>query len=166
MRRIVPYPVLSVFLFCAWLLLWGASVGSALLGLLLALGLAHLLTPLLDAGDAGARTGRPTVGALASFGWTVLVEIVRSNIAVAKIILGPRRSDRRSGFVRIPLDMRSSRGLTALAIIITSTPGTIWVEYRSQDNSILLHVLDLIDEQEWVRIIKDKYERHLMEMFG
>ena len=30
---------------------------------------------------------------------------------------------------------------------------------------MLLHVLDLIDEEEWVRIIKDKWERRLMEIF-
>jgi multicomponent K+:H+ antiporter subunit E len=30
---------------------------------------------------------------------------------------------------------------------------------------MLLHVLDLIDEAEWVLIIKDKYEKRLMEVF-
>ena len=56
-------------------------------------------------------------------------------------------------------------GLAALACIITATPGTLWVEYDSADNTMLLHVLDLIDEEEWVRIIKDRYETRLMEIF-
>jgi multicomponent K+:H+ antiporter subunit E len=30
---------------------------------------------------------------------------------------------------------------------------------------MLLHVLDLIDEEAWVGIIKDKWERRLMEIF-
>ena len=67
--------------------------------------------------------------------------------------------------MRIPLDMRDPYGLAALACIITATPGTLWVEYDSADNTMLLHVLDLIDEEEWVRIIKDRYERRLMEIF-
>lgn len=30
---------------------------------------------------------------------------------------------------------------------------------------MLLHVLDLIDEDEWRRIIKERYEKRLMEIF-
>jgi multicomponent K+:H+ antiporter subunit E len=30
---------------------------------------------------------------------------------------------------------------------------------------MLLHVLDLIDETEWVQIIKQRYEKPLMEIF-
>ena len=61
--------------------------------------------------------------------------------------------------------MRDPYGLAALACIITATPGTLWVKYNSADNTMLLHVLDLIDEEEWVRIIKGRYEKRLMEIF-
>ena len=62
----------------------------------------------------------------------VLVEIVRSNNAVARIILRPGAPRTcRSGFVLIPLDMRNPYGLAALACIVTATPGTVWVEYDS-----------------------------------
>ena len=30
---------------------------------------------------------------------------------------------------------------------------------------LLLHVLDLVDETAWIRLIKDRYERRLMEIF-
>ena len=70
-----------------------------------------------------------------------------------------------SGFVRVPLDMRDPYGLAALACIVTATPGTVWVEYDSAEGAMLLHVLDLVDKEEWVRIIKDRYERRLMEIF-
>ncbi|WP_309139693.1 Na+/H+ antiporter subunit E [Siccirubricoccus sp. G192] len=96
----------------------------------------------------------------------VLVEIVRSNNAVARIVLGPGESRaRRSGFVVIPLDMRSPYGLAALTCILTATPGTVCVDYDSAEGTMLLHVLDLIDEETWVRIVKDKWERRLMEIF-
>ena len=60
---------------------------------------------------------------------------------------------RRSGFVLVPLDMRSPYGLAALACIITATPGTIWVNTTPRGH-LLLHVLDLVDEEAWVRTIK------------
>jgi multicomponent K+:H+ antiporter subunit E len=61
--------------------------------------------------------------------------------------------------------MRDPYGLTALACIITATPGTVWVEYDSAEGTMLLHVLDLVDEDDWVRTVKDRYERRLMEIF-
>ncbi|MBM6584501.1 Na+/H+ antiporter subunit E, partial [Microvirga sp. BT689] len=65
----------------------------------------------------------------------------------------------------IPLDLRSRNGLAVLSIIITSTPGTIWVEYNAARSTLLLHVLDLVDETVWIRTIKGRYERLLMEIF-
>src|SRR3546814_7881226 len=73
--------------------------------------------------------------------------IVRSNIAVAKIILGPRRKDLFSGFMIIPLDMRAPHGLATLAIIITATPGTLWVDFDSTRGTLMIHVLDQIGRE-------------------
>jgi multicomponent K+:H+ antiporter subunit E len=84
---------------------------------------------------------------------------------VARIVLGPRRSDVTSGFMNIPLEMRAPYGLAALAIIITSTPGTLWVDFDSARGVLTIHVLDLIDEEAWIATIKQRYERRLMEIF-
>jgi multicomponent K+:H+ antiporter subunit E len=161
MRRRLPFPLLTAALLAMWLLLnESVAPGSLILGGVLALGASWALVA-LDPPPARFRRLRTALG----LAWVVLVEIVRSNNAVARIILRPRARDRTSGFVRIPLDMRDPYGLAALACIITATPGTIWVEYDSADNTVLLHVLDLIDEEAWVRIIKGRYERQLMEIF-
>jgi multicomponent K+:H+ antiporter subunit E len=161
MRRWLPFPLLTAALLALWLLLTGSMApGTIVLGGALALGAGRALTAL---DPPKSRFRRPR--AALRLALVVLAEIVRSNWAVARIILLPDVRQRRSGFVRIPLDMRTPYGLAALACIITATPGTLWVEYDSADNTMLLHVLDLIDEEEWVRIIKDRYETRLMEIF-
>jgi multicomponent K+:H+ antiporter subunit E len=161
MRRWLPFPLLTAGLLALWLLLTGSvAPGAVVLGGVLALGAGKALTAL---DPPKSRFRRPR--AALRLAMVVLAEIVRSNWAVARIILLPDVRQRRSGFVRIPLDMRTPYGLAALACIITATPGTLWVEYDSADNTMLLHVLDLIDEEEWVRIIKDRYETRLMEIF-
>ncbi|WP_207477289.1 Na+/H+ antiporter subunit E [Arenibaculum pallidiluteum] len=148
-------------LLAIWLLLQGSlSPGSVILGAILATGAAWVLMA-LDPPASSFRRPRAALGLAAR----VAVEVVRSNWAVAGIILGRGRRPRTSGFVRISLDMRAPYGLAALACIITATPGTVWVEYDSSENSMLLHVLDLIDGEEWVRIIKERYEAPLMEIF-
>jgi multicomponent K+:H+ antiporter subunit E len=95
----------------------------------------------------------------------VVLDILRSNIAVASLILQGGGRDRMSGFVAIPLDLRDSTGLAVLACIVTSTPGTAWVEYAHDTGVLLIHVLDLKEEEEWVTLIKNRYEALLMEIF-
>jgi multicomponent K+:H+ antiporter subunit E len=110
------------------------------------------------------RMRRPT--AMIRLSALVLSDIIRSNIAVARIILGLGRRERRSGFVNIPLDVRDPYALAALACIITSTPGTLWVDFDETSGTLTIHVLDLIDENEWIRTIKNRYERPLLEIFA
>ena len=162
MTRWLPHPFMALALLAAWLLLTQSiSPGAFLLGGVLAFAGSWALAALAP---PKARLGR--FSGLPGLLRDVLVEVVRSNGAVARIVLLPGGTRvRRSGFVLVPLDMRDPYGLAALACILTATPGTVWVEYDSVAGTMLLHVLDLIDEEEWVRIVKDKWERRLMEIF-
>jgi multicomponent K+:H+ antiporter subunit E len=160
MSRILPYPLLAFSLLVMWILLNGLSLGHVLLGSVVAIGAARAMSALQPAKPRLRRWGLllPLFGA-------VMIDIVRSNIAVAGIILSAGRRPRTAGFVFIPLELRDPTGLAVLACILTSTPGTAWVEYRSSTGTLLLHVLDLIDEKDWIELIKTRYERLLLEIF-
>jgi multicomponent K+:H+ antiporter subunit E len=96
----------------------------------------------------------------------VIWEVIRSNVAVARIVLGlVRNREVRSGFVQIPLELRDPYGLAALAAIITATPGTVWAGLSADGAQLTLHILDVEDEQQWIRYIKDRFERPLMRIF-
>jgi multicomponent K+:H+ antiporter subunit E len=161
MTRLVPFPIASASLLVFWLLLnQTLSLGHILLGGAVALvggwTLARLRVP-------KARPRR--LGAIFRLTALVLADIVRSNIAVALIILGFKGTRSVSGFVEIPLELRDPYGLAILACIITSTPGTLWVDFTPSSGTLTIHVLDLIDKAEWVRTIKERYERPLLEIF-
>jgi multicomponent K+:H+ antiporter subunit E len=95
-----------------------------------------------------------------------LADVIRSNVGVARIVLGLRRSsDFRSGFVKIPLAIRDPHGVAVIAVVVTSTPGTVWVDLSADGSVLTLHVLDLGDEAEWVDWLKNRYEKRLMEIF-
>jgi multicomponent K+:H+ antiporter subunit E len=161
MTRLIPFPMVSAGLLVLWLLLNGLSGGHILLGGAFALIGGWALAAL----EPPKTRARRLVAALrlAAF---VLADIVRSNIAVARIILGLGRRRMISGFVKIPLELRNPYGLVALACIITSTPGTVWVDFNEASGTLTIHVLDLVDETEWVRTIKGRYERPLLEIFA
>lgn len=161
MTRLVPFPFVSFGLLLLWLLLnQTASLGQFVIGCVIALVGGWILTTLQL---PRARVRRPS--ALLRLLGLVSVDIIRSNVAVGRIILGLGRRQRTSGFVNIPLELRNPYGLALLACIITSTPGTLWVNFDRQKGLLVIHVLDLIDEDDWIRTIKDRYERRLLEIF-
>src|SRR5690606_9809810 len=148
MSRILPHPLLAASLVLMWMLLNSFSLGHFLLGSLVAL-IATRATAALQLPRPRLR-GWQLVPRLAGF---VAYDILCSNIAVARIILMGRRRKRSPGFVAIPLDLRDRNGLAVLACIVTSTPGTAWVAYAADSGILVIHVLDLISEDEWVDLI-------------
>jgi multicomponent K+:H+ antiporter subunit E len=162
MTRLVPFPLASASLLALWLLLnQTLSPGQILLGAAVALiggwALALLAPP-------KAHPGR--LVAIFRLAALVFADILRSNVAVARIILGLGRRQRIPGFVEIPLDLRDPYGLATLACIITSTPGTVWVDFNEASGILTIHVLDLVDKSEWVHTIRGRYERLLLEIFA
>ena len=92
-------------------------------------------------------------------------DIMLSNLHVARIVLGLQRRGFRSGFLRIPLDLRDPHGLAALSAIVTATPGTVWAGLSTDGGTLTLHVLDLQDETSLVQEVKRRYEQPLMRIF-
>lgn len=161
MTRWLPFPILSVCLLVMWLLLnQTLSAGHIVLGCILG-----IAGPLTLAALQLPRGGLRRPGAIARLAVRVIMDIIRSNIVVARMILTPGRPARTSGFLTIPLELRDPYGLAVLACIITSTPGTIWVNFNSATGTLMIHVLDLIDENVWIDTIKNRYERPLLEVF-
>lgn len=161
MSRILPHPLLSLALLAMWLLL---NASLAPMTVLAGAGLALLLPFAMRALEPAPARVRAPLAVLRLLG-AVLADMLRSNLAVGRIILGGRRRERASGFVIVPLDLRSPHGLAVLAIVLTGVPGTLWVQYNAASGQLLMHVLDLVDGEDWGHIIKHRYERHLREIF-
>nr|WP_298019156.1 Na+/H+ antiporter subunit E [uncultured Castellaniella sp.] len=161
MRRLLGFLPLPCLLLALWLVLNDSlSAGQIALGLAIAVTLS-LLAPILR--PVRARLRHP---------WTALRliarvarDIVLSNYLVSQRILRGDASSARSGFLDIPLRIRDPHGLAALACIVTFTPGTVWAGHDTERNVLTLHVLDLSDPAGLTRVIQDRYERPLMEIF-
>lgn len=157
----LPYPILTVFLILMWLLLNGFTLGHFVLGTLVAV--------FASWGMASLRPDRPKIRKwhllLKLFG-VAFYDIIRSNLAVASVILRGRPKGHTSSFLLLPLEIEDRTALALLAVILTSTPGSAWLEYDSHDRTVLLHVLDLVDEEQWIDTIKNRYEKLLVEIFA
>ena len=161
MRRLLPFPFLSLGLLAMWLLLNGAADAATLLaGAALAVA-GGLVFGRLEPPAGSIRRARLVMELLGH----VAVDIVRSNLAVARIVLVPG-TPRVAGFLSIPLRSGQPGLLAVMAFIITATPGTSWARYDGESGTLTIHVLDLIDEAEWIRMFKQRYERRLLEIFA
>lgn len=159
-RRLLPYPVLTLALIVFWMTLNSFSLGHLLLGTLVAL--------IASWSMASLRPPKPRIRnwhIVVKLILVVLYDIIRSNLAVASLILFGRKRASQSGFLTIPLDLRDPLGLSVLAIVLTATPGSAWLEYNSSQGTLLIHVLDNVSESAWVHTIKNRYEKMLMEIF-
>lgn len=159
MRSLFPHPILSLSFWVMWLLLSGFTPGHAILGFFVAAG-AGLAFTSLDPEPVRVRSLRAIIELI----WRVIVDIFWSNVAVIKIILCGSK-ERKAGFVTISLQLRGRLPLAILACIVTSTPGTAWVNFNPATGVLLIHILDKAGEDEFRTVIKQHYERLLMEIF-
>lgn len=159
MSRLVPHPLLSLLLLLMWLVLTRFSLGHVVLGGGIAL-LAGWAMSALQPGRARLRNWH----LIPRLFWTLFVDIIRSNIAVTRLILTDRGA-RRSVFLELPLKLRNPSGLAILSIIVTATPGTAWIEYISETGTLTLHIFDGREAELYAKVIRHTYEPMLQEIF-
>src|SRR3546814_18685954 len=134
-----PYPILAFSLVVVWLLLNGWSIGHLILG--------SIVGVFASWGMAALKPDKPRLRKwylLPKLFGIVMIDIIRSNIGVARVVLMGRDKGHYSGFINIPLDLADPTALAILAVIITGTPGSAWLDYDSWPKSVLIHVLILI----------------------
>ncbi len=169
--RWLPTPFRSLFLFMVWLLLNNSvSVGHLVLATIFA-----ILIPILS---FSFRDPQPLIlkpGLALKQLLIVLYDIVVANLQVALLILGPSKK-LRPAFIKIPIDLTHDMPITILASCVSLTPGTVSAEVYPIAESLpegeeptqrylLIHVLDLKDEEALIKQIKQRYEAPLKEIF-
>ncbi len=160
MRGWLPAPLLSAVLFTVWLLLNNTLDPAHIV-------LAAALALVVPRFTERLRPDKPRLqrpATIVRLGFTVLWDIVVSNIEVARRILGPEAAI-NPRFVWVPLDIRDPNGILALAGIITMTPGTLTAELSEDRRFLLVHAFDVNDEAALIAQIKARYEKPLREIF-
>jgi multicomponent K+:H+ antiporter subunit E len=159
-RRWLPTPLLSILLLVVWLLLVRSiAFGHLLLGTFFA-----ILIPLFTYRfwDLEPHVGRPLL--LARFLLRVLADIVIANLEVAWLIVNPRRR-LRPHFIEYPLMLEKRFTITLLANTISLTPGTVSANLRMDGETLLIHALDVEDDDALIATIRERYERPLKEIY-
>ena len=162
MSRRPRFFLLPACLLALWLVVNGSlALSDWLIGLAFAFAVTALTNRARPLHAAPRR-----LGLMLALCGRVSIDIVRANIAAGRIILAAGKRPPRSAFLDIPLDLVDPHGLAMLSVIVTATPDTVWIRYRPESRLLTLHVLDLDDAAARRRMIKERYERPLMEIFA
>lgn len=160
MQRILPHPLMSITLALVWLLLVNTvNIGHVLLGALFG-----VLIPMFTNAFWPERPHLARPGLIIAFAIHMLRDIVVSNLIVARQILSPRL-DLHPDFVVYPVDIENEFAITILASVIALTPGTVAAGLSEDRKTILIHALDVTDKAALVKMLKDRYEVPLLEIF-
>ena len=156
----LPTPLMSILLLIVWLLM----VRSIAFGHLLLGGLLAVVIPLVTHRfwDAQPHVKKPRL--LLRFALRVLGDIVTANLQVAWLIINPWRR-LRPHFVEYPLMLENRFTITLLANTISLTPGTVSANLRLDGKSLLIHALDVEDDDALIETIRERYERPLKEIY-
>jgi multicomponent K+:H+ antiporter subunit E len=154
------HPVLSVLVAATWLLLQQSLAPAVLLwALVLALGVPRLVHGFLW---PGTPLGRGSTAL--RFALVVLWDILVANLVVARIVLDPR-SRPQPAWVAVPLTLAHPTGVTLLAAVVTTTPGTVSCVVDLEGRVLHVHALDCADPQALADDIRTRYEAPLKEIF-
>lgn len=154
------HPILSALTAATWLLLQQSLtladlLAAALVGLIIPRAVHRLIAP-----PAHPRH----LGTIIRLAGVVVWDIVIANVAVAQLVLSPRRQP-RPAWIAVPLDIRDPTAVTLMASIITITPGTVSCVIDEDRHIIYVHALDCDDADAMAAEIKQRYERPLQEIF-
>ncbi|WOE30603.1 MULTISPECIES: Na+/H+ antiporter subunit E [unclassified Acinetobacter] len=160
LNRWFPHPLVSFLVGISWLMLaHSADAASLTMALLLAIFIPKLINPFID------RTPNIDWKAANKLFFIVLWDIIISNITVTKLVLGPTKNLHPKWF-RVPLETQHEEVNSLLAMIITTTPGTVSAGIDQDRGDILVHALNTHDADEEIKTIKARYEQPLMLIFG
>ena len=115
----LPHPFVSILVGLSWLMLaHSISAGNLLIAFILAMFIPRLIRPFI------AYTPDIHWNLAIKLFLVVLWDIILSNIRIAKLVLGPTDQLQPKWF-RVPLETDHEQVNTLLAMIITTTPGTV-----------------------------------------
>lgn len=162
LARTVPYPLLSLTLAAASVMLGNAlTLNAVVLGAILGLAI-----PPLTAAFWPNRPEMRNPLKLAAYFLLVVWDIVIANVTVAKIILTVPNAQLASHYITLPLTLRSPEGISLFAGTITMTPGTVSCEISADGRALLVHALHAPDPDAARDEMLNRYEARLLEIFA
>ena len=124
--------------------------------------LSYFVLFVITRGSGRARYFR-LVPKLISFVIYFIYQLIKANVQVAWEV-GTPKLHMTPGIVGVPLDVKSDAQITLLANMITLTPGTLSLDVSEDKKVLYVHSMYITNREEFVRDIKDGFEKRILEI--
>ena len=151
----------NIFLAFIWLAAWGTtSVPQFFIGFVIAFALLYFLEGLGLMGRS--QYTRKVLGLFGLF-FFFLKELWKSNTRVAIDLFRPKMKI-TPAIVAVPIELKKDWSLTAMANLITLTPGTLSLDLSEDRKTLFIHpmYLDGSDKEAFIKDIKEGFESRLL----
>jgi multicomponent Na+:H+ antiporter subunit E len=151
--------LLNVFLAFLWMFLQVSFSARTfiigyLLGLLVMFGMRRFFTH---------RFYMHHVWAVTYLFFLFLIELIKANIDVLKLVLSPQLT-MRPGIFAMETELKSDWEVTLLSNLITLTPGTLVIDVSDDNKTLYIHAIDIGEVSEAIDSIKNSFEKAIMEV--
>ena len=92
-----------------------------------------------------------------------LWELIKSNAIIAYDVLTPTHH-MKPGVIGIPIEAKTDLEITALANLITMTPGTLSLDISPDRKTLYVHAMYIHDPEELRRDIKENFEPRVLAL--
>ena len=151
--------VINLILAIFWLFLSDSyTMNSFVLGYLFALLLVYLMRKILP-----GRFYIITLYKIIKLIFVFLIELIKANIDVLRIILRPRIKNESAFFV-YETDLQHKWQVALLSNLITLTPGTVVIGVNDDMKRLYIHCLNFSTKEEEVASIKGSLEKAVREV--
>jgi multicomponent Na+:H+ antiporter subunit E len=103
------------------------------------------------------------LGAAVSLLAIFLYDLAIASVAVARIVLAPRRQN-RPAIVAVPVDATTEWGVGLFAYLVSATPGSTCLHVADNRRTLFVHFLDAPDLHARAAEVKRLYERWIIKM--
>ncbi|MBA8759482.1 Na+/H+ antiporter subunit E [Staphylococcus schleiferi subsp. coagulans] len=151
--------VINLILAIFWLFLSDSyTMNSFVLGYLFSLLLVYLMRKILP-----GRFYIITLYKIIKLVFVFLIELIKANIDVLRIILQPRIKNESAFFV-YETDLQHKWQVALLSNLITLTPGTVVIGVNDDMKRLYIHCLNFSTKEEEVASIKGSLEKAVREV--
>jgi len=144
-------------------LIWIALTGTlSVVNFLFGFALSFLIMWIISTSQTNRKYFR-VIPNIISFVFYFLYELIKANIHVAYDVITPTFY-MKPGIVCVPLDVETDLEITLLANIISLTPGTLSLDVSNDKKVLYVHAMYIKDKEEFIKDIKNGFERRLLEI--
>lgn len=167
-NKLPAYLSVFIFSFLFWeLLVWSVDIREIYLGVIVAAAVSAFSTKFLIQSRPFYLYNPVRILWILVYSIGIFfVEVVKANIAMARIVLSKDMGGTKTGIIRVPgsKKIKSGYGLAMVANSITLTPGTITMDVAEDDkggNYYYIHWIDVAttDRQKAGEMIKGRLEK-------